>query len=356
MGQAREYGVLVLPLLILHLFIILVESQIGLSRYATFGDGAEYINLAREMAANPIAVIVNLHPPVYPLVIRLVGLLLPYDLAALVVNAFAQSFLIIPIYESAKLMLPSNHAKIALICSVFPPGMIMYSSIGLADSLTVLFSALFFYFLLKRNEWGMIPAAILAVLTHQIAYLLLVPLLWYYLRSNPKRVYRVFLVALPFVLLSSYMYFRVHNLLYYVGAHFVFSTAYWDLPFFSYPFQSLIQTIAGVPITAGGKEIPVSFISIVQVVFLLAVYFLGLFLSWRHRLVNAFSYGLPFMAFLTFYQVWFFFPRFLVYCFPLLITYGRLIERRRAMVAAVALACVSLASALYFVFFLLLAQ
>ena len=356
MGRIREYGLLVLPLLILHLFILSVESHLGLSRYATFGDGAEYINLARAMTTGSVTIILNLHPPVYPLAIRLASLAMPYDLAALVVNALAQSFLIVPIYESAKLMLPSNHAKIALICTVFPPGMIAASSIGLADSLTILFSAVFFYFLLKRNEWGMIPAAILAVLTHQIAYLLIVPLGYFYLRTNPGRVYRVLLVASPFVLLSSYMYFKVHNLLYYIVAHFGFSGKYWDLPFFSYPFLSLIQAIEGVPITAGGREYPVSFISIAQVVFLLVVYFLGLFLSWKYGLIPAFVYGLPFMVFLTFYQVWFFFPRFLVYCFPLLLAYGRLLERRPVMLAAVALACVSLASALYYVFFLLLAQ
>lgn len=354
MRKIPGYISLVLPLLALHLLIIFVEANIGLQRYATFGDGAEYISLARAMTTDPIGVIVNLHPPIYPLAIRLVGVILPYNLAALFINALAQSITVIPIYESAKLTLPSNHAKIALICSVFPPATLVYSSIGLADSLAILFSAVFFYFLLRRNEWGMISAAILAVLTHQIAYLLIIPLAYFYLRTNPKRIYRVFLVALPFLILSSYMYLRAHNLLYYITVHFIFSKNYWDLPFFSYPFQSLIQTIMGIPITAGGNESPVNFIYIAQDVFLLVIYFLGLFLSWKHKHEYAIAYGLPFLIFLTFYQVWLFIPRFLVYCFPLLITYGHVMERRPVMLAAGAIALVSLASSLYFVFFILL--
>jgi len=354
-GRVREYAVLVAPLLTLHILVLLVQRGIGFEKYATFGDGQEYINLAKSLTTDTIGVIVNLHPPIYPLAIRIVSAVSSYGSASLLVNAFAQTLTVIPIYETIKLTMPSNQRKLALMLSVFPPATLTYAAVGLSDALTILFSSIFFYSLVKRNESGLIVSAISAELTHQVAYLLVVPLAFFYLKTNPRKIYRICAVAMPFALLSLYMYFTSHDVTYYITSHFVFSRTYWDYPLFSVPFKSLVEAAMGSPIRAGGVSYPVNPISIVEVVFLWFTYLGGMILSWRNRHVASVAYGMPFLILLMFYQVWFFVPRFLAYCFPLLISYGHLIEKRPAMLfLAVALSVAGLVSSLYVIIYALL--
>ena len=355
MGRIREYAILVAPLLTLHIIILLVQRDIGFEKYATFGDGQEYINLAKSLTTDPVGVIVNLHPPLYPLAIRIASAVSSYESASLLVNALAHTLTVIPIYETIKLTMPSNQMKLALMLSVFPPATLTYAAVGSSDALTILFSSVFFYSLLKRNEAGLIVSAISAELTHQIGYLLVVPLTFFYIKTKPRKIYRICVVALPLLLLSLYMYFTSHNFIYYISSHFVFSRTYWDYPLFSVPFKSLIEAAMGSPIRAGGVSYPVNPFSIAEVVFLWFTYLGGMILSWRNRQMAALAYGLAFIMFLMFYQVWFFVPRFLAYCFPLLISYGHVIEKRPAMLfLAVALSVWSLRSSLLVIIYALL--
>jgi len=179
-----------------------------------------------------------------------------------------------------------------------------------------------------RNEKGLLATAILAALTHQIAYLLVILPMYYYLTAKPRDIYRLFLVILPFAALSLCSYLRFHDIGYCVNVHFVFARTYWDTALLSVPLKSTIEAALATPVRAGGKETPVSPLSAAQVVFLWFTYLGGIVLSWKHRHIAALAYGLPFIVFLSFYQVWFFVPRFPSYCFPLLISYGHLIERR----------------------------
>jgi len=352
-GKLQEYAVLTVPLIILQCLILFVQRTYGLEKYATFGDGLEYINLARVLLNDPVSVIVNLHPPMYPLAIRILGVLFRYEAASLLVNAIAHILSIIPIYESVKLTVASNHKKLAMMASVFPPATLTYAGIGLSDTLAIFLSSIFFYFLLKRDERGMIVAALLASLTHQITYLLIVPLGCFYLRQNLRRLYRTFIPLLPVIILSLYRYLKGQGIGYYVIAHFTFAKVYWESLLFSFPFESLIGALMGRPIRAGGINYPVTLFSVVQVIFLLIIYLGGTILSWKNRDIEALSYSLPFIVFLAFYQVWFFIPRFLTFCFPLLISYGHLMGKRGVVLhLAVAL---SMASLIYSVYFLLCA-
>ncbi|MEM3727507.1 MAG: hypothetical protein QXG49_03885, partial [Candidatus Bathyarchaeia archaeon] len=118
---------LISPLITLHFFILLVSSKYGLEKYAAFGDGLEYINLAKALSENPVSVLINIHPPLYPIFIRVFSVLTSYELASLLINAITHTLLIIPLYQVAKLTMTSNHGKLAIMCSTFPPALLTYA-------------------------------------------------------------------------------------------------------------------------------------------------------------------------------------------------------------------------------------
>jgi hypothetical protein len=345
---------LILPLAAFHALLLSAQTAIGLTNYATYGDGAEYVNLASSLLANPLSVVINLHPPLYPVAIRVFAVFSSYNSASLLLNAVAQTLTIIPIYESIGLYTNKSQRWTSTMLSVFPPSMIMYAGIGLSDTLAILFSSIFFYSLKKRRQPSMIISSLLAGMTHQITYLLVVPLVYFYATKDRRCIYRAFIPILPVILLSLYRYTLGQDILYYVNTHFVFARVYWGSRLFSWPFDSLLKAVRGQPIYAGGAVYAANQLTALGVVGLFGVYLVGAALWAKRRDAVSLSYGLPFIVFLAFYQVWFFIPRFLAYCFPLLISYDFLIGKKRIMgVLATALSCSSLAYALYFLLYAL---
>jgi hypothetical protein len=179
----------------------------------------------------------------------------------------------------------------------------------------------------------MILAGILASATNFIANLLLFPLIYFYLKTSPKKLYRAFVVDAPLAVLSTYHLYLGHGFMYYLNYHLWFSKTYWKMNPISLPFESLIKALTG-----SSTSYPVSPLALFYVLALLALYFFSAILSWKLKDTVSLSYSMPFLLFLTVYQAWFFIPRYIVFCFPLLFAYRDLLNKKAFLVFALLLA------------------
>lgn len=332
-----------LPLAVLHAFVLFVVEGKALTKYAMYGDGAEYFWQAKGILQG---VLTSVHPLLYPLLMRGLAFLTQFDLAALLIPVTFHILSVIPVYEIVRHTKTAHPEIWSVILTTFPPSLTLYSSLALSDSIAFFFSTLFFYFLVKRKELGLLLSGMLVGTASFIGNLLVLPAAYFYFKSSWKNVYRAIAVVLP---LAGLAYYQgrgklPQGLLYYINYHEYFSTTFWNVNLFSWPCESLVKSILGLP-----TPYPASRISEIYVVGLLGVYFVSWILCWIHGNRESFWFATPFLLFLTFYQGWFFIPRYIAFCFPVLLTYQSLLKRKSVVALG---ALIALGGSLYAIYYL----
>jgi len=336
----KSYLIVGLPVLIIHVLLLYGFARIGLSQYAVRGDGREYMAAAVALTQGRIT---GTHFPLYSALIAILSSLVPIDLAALSIPAVFHTLFALVAYRILLAMKFKRPLSGALIVALVPPSAIVYTSSALADSITLFFAALTFYYGLERREKLMLVFAFLAGFTHYEGILLTIPLAYLYWKSDRRRLLLALIPAVPVVLLTLYQFVVTGNLLYYVSVHFVFYQRVFGTTPLSYPFESLIYIA-----TALRGIDRIYWFGYVGLVFI--IYAIGAVRSARIGRNWSAAFSATFYAFSALYTGYYFVPRFLLYAFPSLMEFTELGRRK---ILWWTLIIVTIASVTYSFWFLL---
>lgn len=304
--------------LVIHVLLLYGFAKIGLSQYSVRGDGREYIAAAIALTQGRI---IGTHFPLYSALIAVVSSLVPIDLAALAIPPFFHTLFALVAYRILVAMKFRRPISSALMVALLPPSAIVYTSSALADSITIFFAALTFYYGLERREKLMLVFAFLAGLTHYDGIVLIIPLAYLYWRSDRRRILLALVPAVPIVLLTLYQFAVTGNLLYYVSVHFVFYQRVFGTTPLSYPFESLVYIateLRGIDRIYWFGYVGLAFI----------IYAIGTVRSARSGRSWSAVFSAAFYAFSALYTGYYFVPRFLLYAFPSLMEFTELGRRK----------------------------
>ena len=337
--ELKGYIALCVFTAVLHLFLLFWYAHVGLSDYASRGDGLEYMRASEALVHGRL---VGSHFPLYPALIAFLSLIVPREVAALSIPPVFHVLFALTVYKTLRDQGFGDAWPYALLMAYAPPSVLIYSSSALSDGVALFFTALTFYYALRGREGSMLLSSVLAASTHYMAMFLAIPLAYMYWRRNPRRLPLALAPLLPLAVFSLIQYAATGDLLYYVSIHFAYSRRVWSTPLLSYPFASLAYVA-----TALGGARRAFWLAYLLLVYMAYGYGLIRAVKARRGLFAAFV--APFYAFTLIYTGYYFIPRFLAYGFPSLMEYaelGRRVKPVRRLIIAVTL--VSIAYALWF--------
>jgi hypothetical protein len=340
-ASLKSYFIVGLIVLMIHVLLLYGFAKIGLSQYAVRGDGREYMAAAVALTQGRI---IGTHFPLYSALIAVAGSLVPVELAALSIPPFFHTLFALVVFRILARMKFRRPLSGALIVALVPPSAIVYTSSALADSITLFFAALTFYYGLEGREKLMLVFAFLAGFTHYEGILLTIPLAYLYWKSDRRRLLLALIPAVPVVLLTLYQFVVTGNLLYYVSVHFVFYRRVFGTTPLSYPFESLVYIA-----TALSGIDRIYWLGYVGLV--LIIYAIGGVRSARIGRNWSAAFSATFYAFSALYTGYYFVPRFLLYAFPSLMEFTELGRRK---IVWVMLVLATVASVAYSIWFLLI--
>ena len=334
----RSYLIVGSLVLVVHVFLLYGFAKIGLSQYSVRGDGREYMAAAVALAQGRI---IGTHFPLYSALIVIVSALVPIDLAALSIPPLFHTFFALVVYRILVAMKFRRPLSGAIMVALLPPSAIVYTSSALADSITLFFVALTFYYGLNGREKLMLVAAFLAGFTHYDGIVLAIPLAYLYWKSNRRKLPLAAIPAVPIILLALYQFVVTGNLLYYVSVHFVFYQRVFGTTPLSYPFESLVYiatALRGIDRIYWFGYVGLAFI----------VYAIGVARSARVGRNWSAMFSGTFYALTALYTGYYFIPRFLLYAFPSLMEFTELGRRRILWWILIAATVMSVAYSFWF--------
>jgi hypothetical protein len=326
---------------VVHSLLFLLFEDGRIVEYVKLGDGKDYIGQAQSILHGTIS---SPHVILYPIFIRILAFLFPYANSALLISSCAHILSAIPMYEILKAKSISYPKVYTFVLTTFPPTLVLYSSLALSDSLLFLFCVLFFYFLVRQKESGLISSGIFAAASHFLGLLLFFPIVYFYLKNRMKRVYRAFAVWGPIVLLSLYHQYAGQGLAFYWVNNEQYSQKHFGIGIFSIPFENLLKGLRGIPTPYPAPSAP----ELILVIGLFIFYALAGAISWRVGNKLEISFALPYLIFLAFYQNFFFIPRLIPLCFPLLFAPNHLLAKRPIAILSGVVAIVGIMYAGYY--------
>jgi len=327
--------------ILIHAILILWYFRVGLSDYASRGDGLEYMRASEALIQGRL---VGAHFPLYPALIAAFTPALGRELAALAIPALSHILFALIVYGDLNSSRLGDPLPYALLIAFAPPSTLIYSSSALSDGVALLFTALTLHYALKDREKLMLLSSALAASTHYMPILLIIPLAYWYWRRNRRRLPLALTPLAPLALLSLIQYAATGNPLHYVSVHFAYSRRVWGTPLISYPLASLAY-IAG-SLRGANRIFWLTYILLTYI-----AYGLGLAHAANRRSLSA-AFTAPFYAFTLIYTGYYFIPRFLAYAFPSLMEYAH-IERRLKPVKYLVMTA-TLASTAYALWFLMI--
>lgn len=289
--------------------------------------------------------LIGTHFPLYPAVILVTRLALNMEMAALVVPAGFHVLFTLVAYKILGTLGVDRPFLYTLFVAFFPPAIMIYSSSALADSTTLFFTGLAFYYGLVNRRNLMLLSSILAAATHYMGMLLVVPLLYWFWKNDKKKSILALIPLTPIALFSLIQFFTIGDLLHYVTIHFTYALRVYGSPLFSYPFASLVSVV----INLKGVE-RLYWLAYVGLVFV--VYGIGLAYAVKTKRTWSAAASIPFYALMVLYTGYYFIPRLILYAFPSLMEYGRLGWGNRLFATVVLTAII--ASVGYAIWFLLI--
>ncbi|MEM3078498.1 MAG: hypothetical protein QXR38_03275 [Nitrososphaerales archaeon] len=323
----------------IHAILLYCYAQIGLTDYASRGDGQEYMYAAEALSQGKL---IGAHLPLYPALIAITSFITPKEVAALSIPAILHTLFTLVAYKALMDTGLGNPWLYALMIAFVPPSVLIYSSSALSDGVALFFIALSFYYGLRKKEGAMLLSSFLAASTHYMGSFLVIPLAWKYWKADKRRLPLALVPLLPLVILSLIQYATTGNLFHYVSVHFAYSLRVWGTQLFLYPFASLLYTATALK--GIQRAFWLTYLTLVYV-----SYGVGLFHSAKKRRSWSTVFSIPFYAFTVVYTGYYFIPRFLAYSFPSLMEYAE-IERKfkpvRWLITVATL--ISLAYALWF--------
>ncbi|MEM3676698.1 MAG: hypothetical protein QW176_00950 [Candidatus Bathyarchaeia archaeon] len=324
---------------LIHAILILWYIHVGLSDYASRGDGLEYMKASEALTKGQL---IGAHFPLYPALIAVFTPILGMELAALTVPALFHILFTLTIYRTLRDLGFSDPLPYALLIAFAPPSTLIYSSSALSDGIALFFTALAFHYASKNREGLMLLSSALASSTHYMPILLVAPLAYWYQRNKRRRLPLALTPLIPLAALSLIQYSATGNPLHYVSIHFAYSRRVWGAPLISYPLASLSYMAANL---GGANRI----FWLTYILLAYTAYGLGLAHAVRARRGLSIVHIAPFYAFTLIYTGYYFIPRFLSYAFPSLMEYaemGMRVKPVKWLVITAALA--SIAYALWF--------
>jgi hypothetical protein len=313
---------------------------IGLNQYAARGDGPDYIAIANALARGQLA---GAHFPLYPAFVSVVSSVMPSTLAALAVPPAFHTATALIFYKILKHTGVKHSWLFSLTLSLFPPSMLIYSSSALSDAVTLFFTSLVFWYGLNRKEKQMLGASVLAASSHYYAILLIIPLMYWFWRTNIRKLPLALVPLLPLAVFSVWRFLTGGDLLYYLRAPIAPSYS-WGPSLLTYPFGALVQAML---VLSGADQL--YWLSYLILVY--AAYGFGLLLATRRRSFWTAVFSAPFYLFSVLFASYYFVPRFVLLSFPSLMEFSKF-EKLRAF--RWILLTVIIASTAYAMWFLLI--
>ena len=307
------------PILIVLLIILLLDFTIIGSLFVfgnSLDDFAVHSKEIKDVSENLWSDKAD-HSPLYGWIIfvfnKITFGLIGFPVNAMIVSIIFQLLTAVVIFNINKVLEFSTRksAIITLLIMLFPIQIIFTTIHPRLDSTVTFFIASAFYFYLKKKENLMIFSLILSALTHYITSVFgLFLFLYYILKKEYKKLWKSFLILIPFIGLILVRYIITGELFHFINVH----NEYVAGSIIVFPFYGLVQTM--------NKGVVGYLLSLYLIPFF-ALSIFGIYYLYKKRNYNILIFVLPLFLFnicLHGTALYYDFPRFaLHFNFPILI-------------------------------------
>jgi len=311
----------------------LIESQMSYDWLHLFSawDTGHYCGIAQSWYPSSVSPVWAFFP-LYPAAIMLLGWFRidPWVSAFMISTTFGLLSIVL-FQKVAETYLPRTRALVATVLYFLLPAVFIFSAVSYTEPMFLLFSLLAWYFHLRRDDARAVMAAALCSLTRSYGILIVIPLMYDYLREKQFR--NLLLTAVPLFALSGwllYAFFRTDDLLAPLSAQ-----AYWRTETVLTVTRALAQLATGSP-EAIPTLLPLLRLAFVAVIFAAFTIFLSI-KAWKiDRALGLYMFAsIALITYFGFAQAYLSFPRFLMLLFP--IGLPLYVERRWLLLVAIVL-------------------